>query len=65
MSTPVICSQGKVIPDLMRWWADKDGITLPANRNRKGSVWVLSRHDGRLVAADHIASPLPNLVADD
>ncbi|MBY4227335.1 NUDIX hydrolase [Rhodococcus fascians] len=65
MSTPVICSQGKVIPDLMRWWADKDGITLPANRNRKGSVWVLSRHDGRLVAADHIASPLPTLVADD
>ncbi|WP_415974442.1 NUDIX hydrolase [Rhodococcus sp. 077-4] len=62
--TPVICSQGKVIPDLMRWWAEKDGITLPANRNRKGSVWVLSRHDGRVVAADHIASPLPTLVAE-
>ncbi|MFY2789615.1 NUDIX hydrolase [Rhodococcus sp. KRD162] len=63
--TPVVCSQGKVIPDLMRWWAEKDGITLPANRNRKGSVWVLSRHKGRLVAADHIASPLPTLVADN
>ncbi|OZC82707.1 NUDIX hydrolase [Rhodococcus sp. 06-418-5] len=62
--TPVVCSQGKVIPDLMRWWAEKDGITLPANRNRKGSVWVLSRRDGRLIAADHIASPLPTLTAD-
>ncbi|WP_405139247.1 NUDIX domain-containing protein [Nocardia sp. NBC_01388] len=53
-SVPVICSQGKVIPDLLQWWADKDGVTLPSARNRKGSVWVLSVHRGRLVAADHI-----------
>lgn len=54
-----ICSQGKVIPDLLQWWADKDGVTLPPNRNRKGSVWVLSLHDGKLIAADHLASPFP------
>ncbi|MFE3443745.1 NUDIX domain-containing protein [Nocardia sp. NPDC059180] len=50
----VLCSQGEVIPDLMRWWAERDGITLPPARNRKGSVWVLSLVAGRLVAADHL-----------
>lgn len=54
-----VCSQGKVIPPLMTWWADNDGFTLPASRNRKGSVWVLSTHRGNLVAANHIDSPLP------
>ncbi|MFW0792686.1 NUDIX hydrolase [Gordonia sp. CPCC 205515] len=56
-----VCSQGKVIPPLMSWWADADGITLPAKRNRKGSVWVLSLVDGRLIAADHVDSPLPRV----
>ncbi|MFI9509938.1 NUDIX domain-containing protein [Nocardia sp. NPDC052566] len=50
----VVCSQGKVIPDLLRWWADKDGVTLPPARNRKGSVWALSFVGDRLVAADHM-----------
>ncbi|MGW6036098.1 NUDIX hydrolase [Gordonia terrae] len=58
-STPAVCSQGKVIPPLMDWWAARDAIALPKASNRKGSVWVLSLHDGRLVAADHIAGPLP------
>ncbi|WP_072802180.1 NUDIX hydrolase [Rhodococcoides yunnanense] len=60
----VVCSQGKVIPDLLTWWADKDGVTLPPNRNRKGSVWVLSLRDGKLIAADHLASPLPAIPAE-
>lgn len=51
---PVICSQGKVIPPLLAEWAEIDGVTLPPARNRKGSVWVLSVADGRLVAADHL-----------
>lgn len=51
---PLVCSQGKVIPDLLQRWADDDGLTLPPARNRKGSVWVLSIADGRLVAADHL-----------
>jgi 8-oxo-dGTP pyrophosphatase MutT (NUDIX family)/phosphohistidine phosphatase SixA len=55
-----VCSQGKVIPPLMRWWAEHDGLSLSAARNRKGSVWVLSLHQGRIVAADHVDSPLPS-----
>ncbi len=56
--TPVICTQGKVIPDLIAWWCDRDGVRPDKSRNRKGSTWVLSLAAGRLVAADHIGSPL-------
>ena len=56
--TPVICTQGKVIPDLIAWWCERDGVRPDKSRNRKGSAWVLSLADGRLVAADHIGSPL-------
>ncbi|MFC4602303.1 NUDIX hydrolase [Rhodococcus kronopolitis] len=57
----VICSQGGVIPDLVTWWAERDGLTLPPARNRKGSTWVLSLSGGKLVAANHIDSALPDL----
>ncbi len=56
--TPVICSQGKVIPGLVDWWCDRDGVRRSTTGNRKGSTWVLSLVDGRLVAADHMGSPL-------
>jgi 8-oxo-dGTP pyrophosphatase MutT (NUDIX family)/phosphohistidine phosphatase SixA len=56
--TRVICTQGKVIPDLIEWWCERDGIKPDKSRNRKGSVWVLSLSGGQLVAADHIGSPL-------
>lgn len=56
--TPVICTQGKVIPDLITWWCERDGIKPDKSRNRKGSTWILSLAGGRLVAADHIGSPL-------
>ncbi len=56
--TPVICTQGKVIPDLIAWWCERDGVRPDKSRNRKGSTWVLSSVGGRLVAADHIGSPL-------
>ena len=56
--TPVICTQGKVIPDLIAWWCDRDGVRPDKSRNRKGSTWVLSLSEGRVVAADHIGSPL-------
>src|SRR5262249_17979458 len=52
--TRVICSQRKVIPPLLEQWAEIDGMALPPARNRKGSVWVLSVRDGRLMAADHL-----------
>lgn len=53
-----VCSQGKVIPPLMEWWSTRDGVSLPPARNRKASVWVVSTYQGKLVAADHIDSPL-------
>jgi len=56
--TPVICTQGKVIPDLIAWWCERDGVRPDKSRNRKGSTWVLSLADGRLIAADHIGSAL-------
>lgn len=57
--TPVICTQGKVIPDLINWWCHRDGVRPDKSRNRKGSTWVLSLAGDALVAADHISSPLP------
>jgi 8-oxo-(d)GTP phosphatase len=56
--TPVICTQGKVIPDLIAWWCEREGVRPDKSRNRKGSTWVLSLADGRLIAADHIGSAL-------
>lgn len=56
--TPVICTQGRVIPDLIEWWCERDGVRPDKSRNRKGSTWVMSSWQGRLVAADHIGSPL-------
>jgi 8-oxo-(d)GTP phosphatase len=56
--TPVICTQGKVIPDLISWWCEHDGVRPDKSRNRKGSTWVLSLVAGRLIAADHIGSAL-------
>ena len=56
--TPVICTQGKVIPDLISWWCERDGVRPDKSRNSKGSTWVLSLVAGKLVAADHIGSPL-------
>jgi 8-oxo-(d)GTP phosphatase len=60
--TPVICTQGKVIPDLIAWWCERDGVRPDKSRNRKGSTWVLSLANGRLIAADHIGSALASNV---
>jgi 8-oxo-(d)GTP phosphatase len=58
---PVICTQGRVIPDVIAWWCERDGVRPDGSRNRKGSTWVMSLADGRLIAADHFGSPLaPN-----
>jgi 8-oxo-dGTP diphosphatase len=56
--TPVICTQGKVIPDLVAWWCERDGVRPDKSRNRKGSTWVMSLVGDKLVAADHIGSAL-------
>lgn len=56
--TPAICSQGRVIPYLIDWWCERDGVNPDKSRNRKGSTWVLSLSGDRLIAADHLPSPL-------
>lgn len=56
--TPVICTQGRVIPYLIDWWCSRDDVRPDRSRNRKGSTWILSLAEGRLVAADHLPSPL-------
>lgn len=55
----VVCTQGQVIPDLIEWWARRDGVRPDKSRNRKGSMWVLSLRGQKLLAADHLDSPLP------
>jgi 8-oxo-dGTP diphosphatase len=68
--TPLICSQGGVIPDLISALADRDGVKITTAKGgivpcKKGSFWVLSFRpaagDGRpqLVAADYYPSALP------
>ena len=57
-SHPVICTQGEVIPDLIAWWCERDGVRPDKSRNRKGSTWVLTLSGEQLISADHISSPL-------
>jgi 8-oxo-dGTP diphosphatase len=53
----VICSQGGVIPGLLRTLAVKAGLRLPEVRSEKGSFWALFFGDGAL-------TPLVLLAAD-
>jgi len=55
--TPVLCSQGGVIPDLVARWAQAGGIAVPDLRTRKASTWVLSSVAGRVVALHHLPDP--------
>ena len=63
--TPVVSSQGGVIPDVVARLADLNGVGLDEIASKKGSFWVLSfrpptrRREPRLVAADYFPSPLP------
>ncbi|GAA4530066.1 NUDIX hydrolase [Amycolatopsis samaneae] len=68
--TPLICSQGGVIPDVVNALAERDGVDLPTSRggvvpSKKGSFWVLSflppsgDNGPKLVAADYFSGALP------
>jgi len=56
---PVICSQGRTIPALIRRIAARSGLPLHDLPCKKGSTWVLSFAGTTLVAADYIATALP------
>ncbi|HEV7649453.1 MAG TPA: NUDIX hydrolase [Actinophytocola sp.] len=54
--TPVVCSQGRVIPDLVSRVAKGAGVPLDEVASKKASVWALFFAPGdplRLVAADY------------
>lgn len=58
--TPVVCSQGGVIPDLVSRVAGTSGLALDAVVSKKASIWALFftvDGDAHLVAADYIAKP--------
>lgn len=56
--TPVVCSQGGVIPDLVSTLADAGEVRVTPISSRKGSVWLLSFTTGpHLFAADYFPSP--------
>ncbi|MEZ5209651.1 NUDIX hydrolase [Gordonia sp. PP30] len=55
----VVCSQGRAIAPLLKRWAADDQVELPASRNRKGSVWILTLRGETLIQADHLPSPFP------
>lgn len=60
---PVVCSQGGVIPGVLRELATASGLELDRVPCKKGSVWVLSWRPGtpaRLLAAHYIPTALPN-----
>jgi phosphohistidine phosphatase SixA/8-oxo-dGTP pyrophosphatase MutT (NUDIX family) len=58
----VVCSQGEVIPDLVRRLASTDGLPFDGPiRAPKGSTWALSLDlEGRLVSLEHFAAPRPD-----
>lgn len=49
----VLCSQGGVIPHIIKTAGRDGGVRLPEIPARKGSVWALSFVDDRLAAADY------------
>ncbi|MFC4000597.1 NUDIX domain-containing protein [Prauserella oleivorans] len=69
--TPVVCSQGGVIPGILSDLAERERLTLASTTSggvaaKKGSVWQLSFATGegtpRLVAANYLPSALPTPV---
>ena len=60
----VVCSQGQVIPDLLRRVAEHDDRAVPEPLPfRKGSVWALTFSEGRLLEMAYI--PPPEMKAEE
>lgn len=52
--TAVVCSQGGLIPDLVRGLAEDSSLDVGDARSRKGSLWLLSFAGDRLIGAEYI-----------
>lgn len=63
--SPVICSQGGVIPDMVAALTERYGVGTGQVTSKKGSVWLLSfvppdaGEEPKLVAADYFPTALP------
>lgn len=56
----VVCSQGEIIPAVVRGLAGDAGFDVEDLRAKKSSVWVLHfGADDTLLGVDYLASPLP------
>ena len=55
--TVVVCSQGDVIPDLLRRITEADELRLADIENRKASTWALTFHEDRLIDAEYFPPP--------
>ncbi len=55
----MVCSQGEVIPDLIRGLAEGGEVRLRSLPARKGSVWALTFAHGRLIDADYLPDLAP------
>jgi 8-oxo-(d)GTP phosphatase len=55
-TTPVVCTHGDVIVEILVALADEDRVDLgPRPKQAKGSVWALEAIDGRFVSAQYFA----------
>jgi broad specificity phosphatase PhoE len=57
-STPVLCTHGDVIPEVLETLEVTDGLDLPPRyRYAKGSTWVLEYRKGRFERAQYLPPP--------
>ena len=57
LDTTVVCSQGEVIPDLLKRLAAEDHVDLPEGASKKGSVWALNFEGRKLFSAEYFPPP--------
>ena len=56
-SSAMFCSHGEVIPALINRLQEEGMAVSGPTDTKKGSVWVISVRDGRLVRADYLPPP--------
>lgn len=50
----LVCSHGNLIPEIVGWLADNDGITVRGRGCEKGSIWVLDRNESGWTNATYL-----------
>ncbi|MBN9644604.1 NUDIX domain-containing protein [Corynebacterium mendelii] len=57
--TPVVVSQGLLMPEYIAWLSATGTLPLEEIRCKKAGAWILTFSRGQLAGADYLASPLP------